>query len=340
MLNASRINLQPSPRITAPITLGCERDSLLMTDFDGFLDDSRIKVVYSLADIETGAAVIMSNEKYFTNSFEYDMAYPKEAVLASSNLPLNLEVRNTGTSGIRQVTARVNGSEFVITDSYVPPLQMRSFVVNYPISDDFDGYISSDVIVDYDNVFRAEHHPKRKNVSFRRQLKSKELTNVSMEDVECRLIGHSVEDGVNNFVVELIDHSVRGLSPRNTVHVGIYAHPTNVEPLLDDAETIVTADDFSEIGGQRKAYATVRVADIKAPLRAYVSTHIFTTSESEDLLDSYVENRSARDNFYYITLLPHNDPTIVEQIMKDGGQSKATEDWGNRWGCSEGWSLG
>ena len=324
MLNASRINLQPSPRITAPITLGCERDSLLMTDFDGFLDDSRIKVVYSLADIETGAAVIMSNEKYFTNSFEYDMAYPKEAVLASSNLPLNLEVRNTGTSGIRQVTARVNGSEFVIADSYVPPLQMRSFVVNYPISDDFDGYISSDVIVDYDNVFRAEHHPKRKNVSFRRQLKSKELTNVSMEDVECRLIGHSVEDGVNNFVVELIDHSVRGLSPRNTVHVGIYAHPTNVEPLLDDAETIVTADDFSEIGGQRKAYATVRVADIKAPLRAYVSTHIFTTSESEDLLDSYVENRSARDNFYYITLLPHNDPTIVEQIMKDGGQSKAS----------------
>ena len=324
MLNASRINMQPSPRITAPITLGCERDSLLMTDFDGFLDDSRIKVVYSLANIETGAAVIMSNEKYFTNSFEYDMAYPKEAVLASSNLPLNLEVRNTGTSGIRQVKAIINGSEFVIADSYVPPLQMRSFVVNYPISNDFDGYISSDVIVDYDNVFRAEHHPKLRNVSFRRQIKSKELTNVSIEDVECRLIGHSVEDGVNNFVVELIDHSVRGLSPRNTIHVGIYAHPTNVEPLLDDAETIVTTDDFSEIGGQRKAYATVRVADIKEPVRAYVSTHIFNTSESNDLLDSYVENRSARDNSYYITLLPHNDPTVVEQIMKDGVQSKVS----------------
>ena len=324
MLNASRINLQPAPRITAPITLGCERDSLIMTDFDGFLDDSRIKVVYSLVDIETGAAVIMSNEKYFTNSFEYDMAYPKDAVLASNTLPLNLEVRNTGTSGIRQVTAKVNDSEFVIADSYVPPLQKRSFVVNYPISNDFDGYISSDVIVDYDNVFRAEYHPKRKNVSFRRQVKSKTLTNVSVEDVECRLIGHCVEDGVNNFVVELIDHSVRGLSPRNAVHVGIYAHPTNIEPLLDEAETIVTAEDFSEIGGQRKAYATVRVTDVKAPLRAYVSTHIFNTSESEDLLDSYVENRSARDNSYYITLLPHNDPTIVEQIMKDGGQSKAS----------------
>ena len=317
MLNASRISLQPAPHITAPITLGCERDSLIMTDFDGFLDDSRIKVVYSLANIETGAAVIMSNEKYFTNSFEYDLSYPKDAVLASSYLPLSLEVRNTGTSGIRQVTARINGREFVIADSYVPPLQKRSLVVNYPIGDDFDGYITSDVIVDYDNIFRAQHHPKRKNVSFRRQIKTKTLSNVSMEDVECQLIGHSVEDGVNNFVVELTDHSVRGMSKRHAVHVGVYAHPTNVEPILDDAVAIVTADDFSEIAGQRKAYATVRVAGIKEPVRAYVSTHVFNTIVTDNLFEDYVENRHARDNAHYITLLPHNDPTIVERIMKD-----------------------
>ena len=324
MLNASRISLQPTPRVTAPITLGCERDSLIMADFDGFLDDARISVVYSLANIETGAAVIMSNEKYFTNSFEYDLSYPKEAVLASSCLPLNLEVRNTGTSGIRQVTAHVNGSEFVIADSYVPPLQRRSFVVNFPISNDFDGYITSDVAVDYDNVFRAEHHPKRRNLSFRRQVKSKTLDNVSMEDVECRLVGHSVVDGVNNFVVELIDHSVRGLSPRNAVHVGIYAHPTNLEPILDEAETVVTSDDFSEIGGQRKAYVTVRVSGVNEPLRAYLSTHIFTTIEGEDFFDSYVENRSMRFNAHYITLLPHNDPTVVEQILRDGVKGKAS----------------
>jgi hypothetical protein len=295
-----------------------------MTDFDGFLDDARIKVVYSLVDIEKGAAVIMSNEKYFTNSFEYDFAYPKDAVLSSNTLPLNLEVRNTGTSGIRQVTAKVNGNEFVIADSYVPPLQRRSFVVNFPISNDFDGYITSDVAVDYDNVFRAEHHPKRRNLSFRRQVKSKTLDNVSMEDVECRLVGHSVVDGVNIFVVELIDHSVRGLSPRNAVHVGIYAHPTNLETLFDNAKTIVKAEDFKEIGGQRKAYATVRVADIREPMRAYLSTQIFSTTDSEELSDSYVENRSASRNAYYITLLPHNSPTVIEQIRNNGGQHEVS----------------
>ena len=324
MLNASRVSLYPAPHITAPITLGCERDSLIMTDFDGFLDDARIKVVYSLSNIETGAAVIMSNEKYFTNSFEYDLSYPRGAMLASNKLPLNLEVRNTGTSGIRQVTATINGSEFVIDDSYVPPFQVRSFVVNYPIDEKFDGYISSNVTVDYDNVFRAQYHPKRRNISFRRQMKSKQLTNVSMEDIECRLIGHSVEDGVNNYVVELIDHSVRGMLPRNFVHVGIYAHPSNMETLLDNAKTIVKAEDFTEIGGQRKAYATVRVADIREPMRAYLSTQIFSTTDSEELSDNYVENRSASRNAYYITLLPHNSPTVIEQIRNNGVQHEAS----------------
>jgi hypothetical protein len=316
MLNASRINLQPSPRITAPITVGCERDSLIMTDFDGFLDDARIKVVYSLSNIETGAAVIMTNEKYFTNSFEYDLSYPRGAVLASRTVPLNLEIRNTGTSGIRQVMANINGSDFTLDDSYVPPFQKRTFVVNYPIDDDFDGYISSDVTVDYDNVFKAKVHPTR-GMSLRRQAKSKTMTNVGMEDIECRLIGHSVEDGVNNFVVELIDHSVRGLSSRNAVRVGIYAHSSVVEPLLDGAENIVTADDFSEIGGQRKAYTTVKVAGIREPLRAYLNTHIYNTDSTEPE-EALIDNKSGNNNAHYITLLPHSDPTIVEQILKDG----------------------
>lgn len=320
MLNASRISLQPEPHITAPITVGCERDSLIMTDFDGFLDDARIKVVYSLSNIETGAAVLMTNEKYFSNSFEYDISYPKVAVLASRFLPLNLEVRNTGTSAINKVTANINDSEFVVEDSYVPPLQKRTFVVNYPIDDNFDGYITSDVTVDYDNVFRANIHPKRK-ISLRRQAKSKSTANAAMEDIECRLVGHSVENGVNNFVVELIDHSVRGISASNAVHVGIYAHPSLLEPLVDGAQNIVTADDFCEIGGLRKAYTTVKVADIKEPLRAYMNIHVFNTNtaaSTNDLTIAHVENKSGSNNAHYITLLPHSDPTIVEQIVKSG----------------------
>ncbi len=317
MLNASRISLQPSPRITAPITVGCERDSLIMTDFDGFLDDARIKVVYSLSDIETGAAVIMANEQYFTNSFEYDLGYPREAVFASRYLPLNLEVRNTGTSAINQVTATINNQVFAVEDSYVPPLQKRTFVVNYPIDDNFDGYISSDVTVDYENVFRANIHPIRRKVSLLQQEKSIKVNNVGLEDIECRLIGHSVEDGVNNFVVELIDHSVRGLSPRNAIHVGIYPHSSVKVPIIDSAENTITADDFSEIGGLRKAYTTLKVSGIGEPLRAYLNVNVFN-NDPVDEQDTKRDVLNKRNNAHYITLLPHNDPTVVKQIIRDG----------------------
>ncbi len=316
MLNASRISLQPEPHITAPITVGCERDSLILTDFDGFLDDAHIKVVYSLSNIETGGAVIMTNEKYFNNSFEYDISYPRQTILASRFLPLNLEVRNTGTSAINQVTANINNSEFIIKDSYVPPLQKRTFVVNYPIGDSFDGYITSDVTVDYDNVFKTNVHPVRRS-SMRRQMKSKPMTNVGMEDIECRLIGHSVENGVNNFVVELIDHSVRGMSPQNVVLVGIFAHSSLMEPLLDQGFCVVKAEDFTEIGGVRKAYTTVKVTGIREPIRAYLNAHVFYVESYEDREMAPVMNKS-RNNAHYITLLPHNDPTIVEQIVKGG----------------------
>lgn len=316
MLNASRICLQPEPHITAPITVGCERDSLIMTDFDGFLDDAHIKVVYSLSDIETGAAVLMTNEKYFSNSFEYDISYPKAAVLASRFLPLNLEVRNTGTSAINKVTANINNSEFVVEDSYVPPLQKRTFVVNYPIGDSFDGYITSNVTVDYDNVFKTNVHPVRRS-SMRRQVKSKPTAHVGMEDIECRLIGHSVENGVNNFVVELTDHSVRGMSKRNVVVVGLFAHSSLMEPLLDNGYSVVKAEDFTEIGGVRKAYTTVKAAGIREPIRAYLNAHVFYVESYEDREVAPVVNKN-RNNAHYVTLLPHNDPTIVEQIVKGG----------------------
>ena len=314
MLNASRISLQPGPHITAPITLGCERDSLIITDFDGFLDDARIKVVYSLSDIETGAAVIMANEKYFTNSFEYDISYPRMAVLSSSFLPLNLEVRNTGTSAINQVTANINDREFVVEDSYVPPLQKRTFVVNYPIGDSFDGYITSNVTVDYDNVFKTSVHPIRRT-NMRRQMKSKPTAHAAMEDIECRLVGHSVENGVNNFVVELIDHSVRGMSPRNVVQVGLFAHSTLMEPLLDNGYNLVKAEDFTEIGGVRKAYTTVKAAGISEPVRAYLNAHVFHVENADDWEVEPVLNKS-RNNAHYVTLLPHSDPAVVEQIVK------------------------
>ena len=308
MLNASRVSLQPIPCITAPITLGCDRDSLVLCDFDGVLDDSHIKVVYSLADMTSGGAVVMQNEKYFSNSFDYSIAYTRKALLGSSTLPVNVTVRNTGTSAIHSVKTTINDQVFDIENSFVGPLRQQTFVVEYPITDGFDGYLSSQVEVTYDNVFKASRHPRR-NISLIRQQKAKEATHVDMEDVECRLIGQTVENGVNSFLVELIDHSPRGLKPHNQVRVGVYPHPGLTEPINDQAETVVTADEFFDFGGVRKAFATVDVSGIMESANAYLNIHIVA-----DSMD--VANLRDNENTHYVTLLPAETVLGIEQLRQ------------------------
>ena len=317
MLNASRISLQPSPRVTLPITVGADLDSLSLIDFDGVLDDAQLKVVYSLADIESGSGLIMQNEIYFRNSFDFNIAYTRQALQGSSTLPVNVTVRNTGTSPIKHVTATINDQDFDIDDSYVAPLRQQTFVVQYPINEDFDGYLSSHVTVEYENMFRAKNHPKMRAMSFLKQTKEQATSHVDAENIECRLIGHSVEDGANTFVVELIDHSLHGLKNRNGIHVGIYPHPTFFIPVCDEAEITVTAEDFNDYGGVRKAYATVTVPGVKETTSAYLTTHLYDMWSNADETESYVSNMKGFHNDHYVTLLPAADVNSVKQIMAD-----------------------
>ena len=326
VLNASRITLKPTPHVTYPLTVGGEVDSLSMMDFDGFLDDSRIKVVYALADIEhDGAAVVMQNEKYFSNNFEYSVGYTRKALLGSSTLPVSFIIRNTGTSPITKVIATVNDQEFEIADSYVAPCHEQTFVVKYPIDDDFNGYLSTTATVEYDNLFQVSHHPKRKAMSFRRQVKMVPTAYVGFEELSCRLVGQSVEDGVNTFVVELTDRSSRGLNDNGIIHLGIYPHPGIMEPVSSEAEVIVLPSEFEECGGVRRTYATVRVPGVREATRAYLNIYVSNQKytgagpSEKDLIPNVYEN----ENAHYVTLLPAADPSDIERISEEMAKRKA-----------------
>ena len=338
VLNASRITLKPTPHVTYPLTVGGEVDNLSMMDFDGFLDDSRIKVVYSLADIENdGSAVLMQNEKYFSNNFEYSVGYTRKALLGSSTLPVSFIIRNTGTSPITKVITTVNDDLFEIADSYVAPCHEKTFVVKYPIHDDFNGYLSTTATVEYDNLFRVNHHPKRKAMSFKRQVKMAPTTYVGFEEIECRLVGQSVEDGVNTFVVELIDHSSRGFNDNGVIHLGIYPHPGIMEPVSSEAEVVVLPSEFDECGGVRRTFATVKVPGVREATRAYLNIYVSNqkyagaSPSEEDLIPNVYEN----DNAHYVTLLPAADPTDIKRVSEEMSKRKSaisvkTEDQGVR----------
>ncbi|MBO4827709.1 MAG: hypothetical protein J5506_10855 [Prevotella sp.] len=313
MLNASRIALDPTVRITAPLTLGAETNELTMTDFDGFLDDQHIKVVYTLSDVASDEALIMQSERFFTNSFRYEVNYQSSSLLSSSTLPVSITVTNTGTSPIKHVTVFVNSQPYSIGDSFIQPLRSRDFVIEYPIGNGFDGYLATQVEVEYDNVFRAKSHARRKSVSLQRQLQSTPRERISMENIEMRLLGQAIEDGANIFTVELTDRSTRGMNPGNEVHVGVFAHPAFPVPVSDGAETIVKATDFHLYGNVRKAYATVRVAGVAETTQAYLNLHLFE-SRPAGAEFNYVENISFTENAHFVILQPSNDPTEINPV--------------------------
>ena len=320
VLNASRIHLSSTPAVTYPLTVGGDftnessNTNLFLTDFDGHLSDDRINVVYTLSDAKSGGAIIMHNEKYFTNSFESDVTYTREALLGSSELPVYVIIRNTGTSAIKSATVTINGQAISIADSFVPPLAQKVFTVQYPIPENFDGYMASNVEVEYANVFKSRVQKGRRGAPARnllRQSKGFDAEHIAIGDIDCNVVNRQVDDnGTNTFTVELIDRSSRGLIPGTVVLVGVFLHPMMTETLTGESQTIVLAENFHQMGGVRKAYAKVRVHGITEPVAAYIVPHIADLTSDEEGIE-VIKNIRASRNAPYVNLFPSADPTKI-----------------------------
>ncbi len=318
VLNASRVHLSDVPLITYPLTLGAERDSLVMTDFDGYMDDTRIKVVYTLSDVESNASVIMYNEKEFTNGFESDVTYSREALISNSTLPVNVYVRNIGTSAIQSVSVTINGQPIDIPDSRVQPMTEECFVVQYPIPDDFNGYMQSTVKVVYDNVFSTKMQTtRRSNIrNLLTQFMTHEPQRVTAADIDCNVVSRHVENGVNTFIVEVTDRSLRGLTPGTEIKVGAYVHPSAMETVTADASTKVKYRDFTLVGGVRKAYAELTVKGILEEVPGYIAaTIIDLQSNAPD--PTPVNNYNAYNSPCFVIFHPTGEPTAIDSPVKD-----------------------
>lgn len=316
MLHASRIHLDQGASVTAPITLGSDQDNLLLTDFDGYLEDASIQVVYTLTDPESCTGVLMHNEKEFTNSFESSISYTRNALLGSSTLPVNVTINNTGTSGINGAEININGEHIVIPDVYVAPLSTNTFTVEYPIPDNFDGYMSSEVTVTYDNVFKARMGARRR-VSLVRQLEKQETVRVLNTNLDCDVVARNVENGANTFVVELTDLSSRGMPAGTGVLVGVHPHPGLPETLTGHDQTLVKAEDFKVIGGVRRAYAEICVDGITEPIPAYIVPKYVDLEDQEGQLTPSITNVRAASCTPFVTLLPDRLPTRLRDIKAD-----------------------
>lgn len=325
LLNVSKVYMRESLDATPYITLGCTADSLVMTGYDAFLDDDRVKVLYTLSDVETQKTWLMSGEAEFYNDFNYEIGYAQEAMLSGESLPVSVEIQNTGATPITALTGYINDHQFEFEDLFINPYTTQTLTVDYPLTADFNGLLRAhDVTAVFEDAWEMTKAARR-GARGRRAITStdtQKLAAAGYSDVSCKLLSQTIEGDVNKVYVELTDNG--GLKDIEDVYVGLYTDRSIDIPIAPEAERILRNEHFTDIGGQRKAYVELMVENVSEPIEVELRARVYNRRVAEelggdDVTEALVDNLSWQDNLRYITLLPSelDEATGVPVVSQD-----------------------
>ena len=132
-----------------------------------------------------------------------------------------------------------------------------------------------------------------------------------MGEVDCVVVNHSIEDGVNTFVVELTDYGK--LRSDMGVRVGVYPHPNGGIALAEGCEVVVPATEFTRLADERRAYATVVVHGITEPIQAYINVRVMEPAPAGDNW-KLVPTPITVHNASMVNLYPTDEPSEIRRI--------------------------
>ena len=317
VLNAARMSYTGDLLAATPITVGMESDDLVMLNFDGYLDDDRIKALYTLTDPElAGGTVVVENEKYFSNSFSYDLMFDQRAAIDGVYIPLVLMVNNTGTSAIRGVTAHLNDQTIELEDAFIPPFQTKYFILSYVMDDDFNGYISSQVDVEYENIFKSIFNNRRKVSNLRSTMAR--ITPMNNVDTEMKVLSQSVDDNGNNtFVVEVTNKSKVKLRSDQSIMLAVLDNPRLSEESMMTEMVRIPASEMRDYGTYQKLITTITVPSVRNDIQAVVAATVVPESaNSISEMNTYREI-NPNDSYQYVTLHESGTPTYIDGVRAD-----------------------
>ena len=313
VLNAARMSYSGDILAATPITVGMEENDLMMLNYDGYLDDDCIKVVYTLTDPELrGGTVIVENEKYFTNSFDYDIRFNQRLVNGGVYVPLVLTVDNTGTSAIKGITVHLNNQVVEVEDAFVPPFEEKSFIISYMLDDDFNGYIASKVDVEFENIFKSSFNGKRR-VSNMAASETKQIM-VNSVDTEMRLLAQHVDDeGNNSFVVEFVNNSKVKLRPDQDIMLVLLDDPRFDNEENDLKMVTIPVSQMKEYGMVEKTTATITVPAVNNESACVLLAMVVPHDGEAD----YYHDVDLNDNYQYVKLYAKGTPSYINGVRAD-----------------------
>lgn len=335
MLNCSRIYLNENLQATPYMTIGCTTDSMYINNYDVFMDFDKITAIWTMARDDNQYSALMTNQIEFYDDFEYNITYPLQAMMDGETMPVNLQVRNTGTTVITELSGYINQQAFDFKDLLISPFSTQTLSINYELPDNFDGFMKAhNVVAVYEDGWPSD--PKTSRRYSQRRTKPADDQNVQQViegygDIGCQLLSQSIDGTLNTFYVELTDHGTEPLNENYSVHVGLYPHAMADVPITSTAEVVLHTSDFIEMNGERKAYVEITVDGLEEETDTWLRARIYNdriaeklTDDNDNPLDAVVENLSWRDNLRMVTLLPSelDDVTGLPVVKNDSIQRK------------------
>ena len=225
-------------------------------------------------------------------------------------------MNNTGTSAIRGVTAYLNNQTIEVEDAFIPPFQTKYFILSYLMDDDFNGYISSKVDVEYENIFKSTFNSRRK-VSNLRSTMTK-VTTVNNVDTEMKVLSQSVDDkGNNTLVVEVVNNSKVKLRSDQSILVAVLDNPRLSEESLMTKMVKIPASEMRDYGTYQKLVTTITVPSVKNDVQAVVAATVVPESAQSVAEMNIYREINPNDSYQYVTLHESGTPTYIDGVRAD-----------------------
>ena len=334
MLNCSRIYLRDNMAVTPYITLGCTTDNTSLTGYDAYLDDKKVVVLYQLTDDRDGKTYLLKDGVEFYSDFKYTISYPRDAMINSDVIPVNVTIYNTGSTPITAIEGYVNDQWFAfdeMDDLFIDPYSTKTLTVDYELPEDFNGMLKAhDVIASFEDYYQIQR-ASRRGAPVRRSMKSDyEVTRYAtgVSDIEVKLLSQTIKGTKNKVYLELTDYD--GLNDNETVHVGLYPSAVDDVPITNTAEVLLKASDFTLVGEDRKAYVELTVDGLEEEQQVEIRARVYndrvleSMDDDADVSDAVVNNLSWYDNRQVVTLLPSelDNVTLLPVVKKEAKDRK------------------
>ena len=183
------------------------------------------------------------------------------------------------------------------------------------MEDDFNGYISSNVEVEYENVLKPRPSQSRQRRAGLTNASLNKVINVNNIDTELRLLSQHVDDEGNNILVVEVDNlSKMKFRPTQSVMLAVYDAPRFNTSNLVTKKTFIPVSEFQSEGDHQKLITTLTIPSVKNETAAILMATI-VDNESADIEDYQQQDRS--NCYQNVTLHATNTPTYINGVRAD-----------------------